>query len=49
MMWLQSNLIKVIPQTMSITAMTAAGEEITTWNLTGVVPGEVDRARRSTS
>jgi phage tail-like protein len=38
MMWLQSNLIAVIPQTMSITAMTAAGEEITTWNLSGVVP-----------
>lgn len=38
MMWLQSNMIKVIPQTMSITAMTAGGEEITTWNLAGVVP-----------
>ena len=38
MMWLQSNLITVIPQTMSITAMTAGGEEITTWNLSGVVP-----------
>jgi phage tail-like protein len=38
MLWLQSNLIKVIPQTMSVTAMTAAGDEITTWNLAGVVP-----------
>jgi phage tail-like protein len=38
MIWLQSNLIAVVPQTMSITAMTAAGEEITTWNLAGVVP-----------
>ena len=38
MMWLQSNMIAVIPQTMSITAMTAAGSEITTWNLAGVVP-----------
>ena len=38
MLWLQSNLIKVVPQTMSITAMTMAGDEITTWNLAGVVP-----------
>jgi phage tail-like protein len=38
MIWLQSNLIAVLPQTMSITAMTAAGEDITTWNLAGVVP-----------
>ena len=38
MLWLQSNMIKVIPQTMSITAMTMAGDEITTWNLAGVVP-----------
>ncbi len=38
MMWLQSNMLKVVPQTMSITAVTAAGEEITTWNLAGVVP-----------
>lgn len=38
MLWLQSNMIKVIPQTMAITAMTAGGEEITTWNLAGVVP-----------
>ena len=38
MLWLQSNMIKVLPQTMSITAMTAGGEDITTWNLAGVVP-----------
>ena len=38
MLWLQSNMIAVVPQTMAVTAMTAAGEEITTWNLAGVVP-----------
>jgi phage tail-like protein len=38
MIWLQSNMIAVVPQTMAITAMTAGGEEITTWNLAGVVP-----------
>ncbi len=38
LLWLQSNLVKVVPQTMAITAMTAAGKEITTWNLAGVVP-----------
>jgi phage tail-like protein len=38
MMWLQSQLIAVLPSTMAITAMTAGGEEITTWNLAGVVP-----------
>ena len=38
MMWLQSNMIAVVPQTMAITAMTAGGSEITTWNLAGVVP-----------
>ena len=38
MLWLQSNMIKVVPQTMSITAMTMNGDEITTWNLAGVVP-----------
>jgi phage tail-like protein len=31
-------MIKVIPQTMSISALNAAGEEITTWNLAGVIP-----------
>jgi phage tail-like protein len=31
-------MIAVMPQTMSITACTAGGEEITTWNLSGVVP-----------
>ena len=38
MMWLQSNMVAVVPQTMAITAMTMAGEDITTWNLSGVVP-----------
>lgn len=36
--WLTANLIKIIPQTMAITAMDSAGNEITTWNLAGVVP-----------
>lgn len=38
MTWLQSNMLAVVPQTMAITACTAAGEEITTWSLVGVVP-----------
>ena len=38
MLWLQSNMIAVLPQTMAITACTASGEDITTWNLAGVVP-----------
>jgi phage tail-like protein len=38
MMWLGSNQMQVIPQTMAITAMTAGGEAITTWNLVGAVP-----------
>lgn len=38
MIWLQSQLIKVVPQTMSITAMTAGGTDVTTWNLSGVTP-----------
>jgi phage tail-like protein len=38
MTWLQSNMMAVVPQTMAITACTAAGEEITTWSLVGVVP-----------
>ena len=38
MMWLGANQMKVVPQTMAITAMTAAGEAITTWNLVGAVP-----------
>ena len=36
--WMQLEMINVIPQTMAITAMTAAAEEITTWNLAGVIP-----------
>ena len=38
MMWLASNQMAVLPQTMAITAMTAGGEAITTWNLVGAVP-----------
>ena len=38
MTWLASNQMMVVPQTMAITAMTAAGEAITTWNLLGAVP-----------
>jgi phage tail-like protein len=37
-MWLQSVAIKVVPQTMAITALNAAGDDITTWNLAGVIP-----------
>ena len=36
--WLVANLVKIVPQTMAITAMDSAGNEITTWNLAGVVP-----------
>ena len=36
--WLASNLIKIIPQTMGITALNSEGSEISTWNLLGVVP-----------
>lgn len=36
--WLTANLIKIVPQTMAITALDSAGKEITTWNLAGVVP-----------
>lgn len=37
-MWCQLQTIMVVPQTMAISALNAAGEEITTWNLAGVVP-----------
>jgi phage tail-like protein len=37
-MWVQSAMIKLVPQTMAITALNSAGEDITTWNLAGVVP-----------
>jgi phage tail-like protein len=36
--WLAANLITIIPQTMSITAMDSTGADIATWNLVGVVP-----------
>jgi phage tail-like protein len=38
MTWLMSNQIAIKPQTMAVTAMTAAGDDITTWSLVGVVP-----------
>ena len=38
MTWLVSNQIAVVPMTMAVTAMTAAGDDITTWSLVGVVP-----------
>ena len=38
MTWLMSNQIMIKPQTMAVTAMTAAGDSITTWSLVGVVP-----------
>jgi len=37
-MWLQMQAVKVIPSTMAISALASTGEEITTWNLAGVVP-----------
>ncbi len=36
--WIQSVSIKIIPQTMAITALSSSGEEITTWNLASVIP-----------
>jgi phage tail-like protein len=36
--WLTANLVKIVPQTMSITALDSSGKEVTTWNLAGVVP-----------
>ena len=36
--WLAANLIKIVPQTMSIIALNSEGEEVTQWNLSGVVP-----------
>jgi phage tail-like protein len=38
MTWLMSNQVAIKPQTMAVTAMTAAGDDITTWSLVGVVP-----------
>lgn len=36
--WLSANLVAVVPQTMAITALDSEGNEVTTWNLSGVVP-----------
>jgi phage tail-like protein len=36
--WLAANLVKIVPQTMSIMALDSAGNEVTQWNLAGVVP-----------
>jgi phage tail-like protein len=38
MTWLMMNQVAIKPQTMAVTAMTAAGDNITTWSLVGVVP-----------
>lgn len=38
MTWLVMNQVAIKPQTMAVTAMTAAGDNITTWSLIGVVP-----------
>ena len=38
MTWLVMNQVAIKPQTMAVTAMTAAGDNITTWSLVGVVP-----------
>ncbi len=38
MAWLGANMLKVIPSTLGITAMTAEGKAITSWDLMGVVP-----------
>ena len=34
----QLQFVKVVPQTMSISALDSTGAEITTWNLAGVIP-----------
>lgn len=36
--WLAANMVKIVPQTMSIIALDSAGNEVTQWNLAGVVP-----------
>jgi phage tail-like protein len=36
--WLAANMIKIVPQTMSIIALDSAGNEVAQWNLAGVVP-----------
>jgi len=36
--WLMANLIKIVPQMMSIAALDSEGNEVTQWNLAGVVP-----------
>jgi phage tail-like protein len=37
-MWVQSAMVKLVPQTMSITALDSTGADISTWNLAGCVP-----------
>lgn len=37
-LWLASNLIKIVPQTMSIEALDSQGKSVTQWNLVNVVP-----------
>ncbi len=37
-LWLTANLIKIVPQMMSITALDSKGNDVTQWNLSSVVP-----------
>ena len=37
-LWLAANLIKIVPQTMAISALDSKGDEVTQWNLVNVVP-----------
>ena len=36
--WLAATFVKVVPQTMSISALDSEGNEVTQWNFSGVVP-----------
>ena len=36
--WLTANLVKIVPQMMSISALDSEGNEVTQWNLSNVVP-----------
>ena len=49
MKWLASMTTGVVPKTANINAMTAERKVVASWGLLGVVPVQLDRARRSTS
>jgi phage tail-like protein len=36
--WLAANLVKIVGQTMSVTALDSAGNDVTQWNFVNVVP-----------